>query len=294
MNFFRQLAAGFVMALASSAIVLGALSLASAEGISLYTLTPSSTSTPGLPQPGQITDTPQPTSTPTQDPYCPPPPGWVLYAVQVGDTLESLADQWNISPEQISAANCMMSDILISPSNLYLPALPTATNSPTPVVLPGVTEQPTSTPPRPTIRPCGPPAGWVPYTLQFGDTLYSLSRIFGISVSELQFANCISNPDDIKAGEVISVPFIPARSATATSTKPPAPSSTPKPPTQTSVPPTSTSVPPTNTSVPPTMTTAPTETPTETPTDTPTPTPTDTEQPTSTQTPTETPALPPP
>ena len=40
MNFFRQLAAGFVMALASSAIVLGALSLASAEGISQFTLTP--------------------------------------------------------------------------------------------------------------------------------------------------------------------------------------------------------------------------------------------------------------
>lgn len=284
MNFFRQLAAGFVMALASSAIVLGALSLASAEGIPQFTFTPTVTATPGLPVPGQMTDTPQPTLTPTTDPGCPPPPGWVPYAVQIGDTLESLAILYGISPEQISVSNCMMSDTLVSPSNLYLPPLPTATSTPTPVVIPGVTEQPTSTPPRPTVRPCGPPPSWVPYTLQSGDTLSSLSRIFGISVGELQFANCISDPNDIKAGETIKVPFIPVRS--------PTPSSTPKPPTQTSVPPTSTSVPPTSTTVPPTMTSAPTQTPvppTETPTD---PPPTDEPTPLPTEVPPGTSNLP--
>ena len=110
MNFFRQLAAGFVMALASSAIVLGALSLASAEGIPQFTFTPSVTATPGLPQPGQMTDTPQPTPTPIPPTDCPPPPGWVSYVVQAGDTLDFLALLHGFPTEQISVFNCLRSD----------------------------------------------------------------------------------------------------------------------------------------------------------------------------------------
>lgn len=264
MNFFRQLAVGFGMALASSAIVLGALSIASAEGISQYTFTPTITSTPGLPQPGQITDTPQPTPTPIPPTDCPPPPGWVSYSVQAGDTLELLSALYGIPPEQISISNCLRSDILIPPSNLYLPPLPTATITPTPVVIPGVTEEPTSTPARPTVRPCGRPPGWVPYIIREDDTLYSLSNILGVTIGELQFANCINNPDNIRAGDILFVPFIPVRSPTPTSTNMP---------TQTSVPPTNTAVPPTSTPVPPTETPVPpTEVPSETPTtDEPTP-----------------------
>ena len=286
MNFIRQLALGLVTALASSALVLGALSLASAEGILNYTPTPTITSTPRPTQPGEMTDTPQPTPTSIPPTDCPPPPGWISYILQPGDTLDSLSILYNISVDQIMQANCLRSTDVKTGSNVYLPPLPTATPTATSPVVPGATEEPTNTPPLPTIRPCGPPAGWVPYIIQPGDTLLSLSRIFGVSVAELQFANCIDNPHDIKAGAILYVPFIPVRTPTATNTNPPPPSSTPKPPT--AVPPTSTPVTPT-TAVPPTATFTPTftpVTPTNTPVPTDTPIPTDTETPVPTETPT--------
>ncbi len=40
---------------------------------------------------------------------------------------------------------------------------------------------------------CQPPAGWVAYTVQPGDTLYSLARQTGTSPEEIQRANCLSD-----------------------------------------------------------------------------------------------------
>jgi LysM repeat protein len=41
-------------------------------------------------------------------PQCPPPPNWVRYAVQPGDTLDSLARATQTSPEAIARANCLV------------------------------------------------------------------------------------------------------------------------------------------------------------------------------------------
>jgi LysM repeat protein/predicted chitinase len=43
------------------------------------------------------------------------------------------------------------------------------------------------------------------YTIQSGDTLYSIAAQFGMSVSELQSLNDISNPDEIQVGQVLQV-----------------------------------------------------------------------------------------
>ena len=47
----------------------------------------------------------------------------------------------------------------------------------------------------------------VEYTVQEGDTLYSLSRSFGVSVGQLQKANNISSPVAIQTGKTISIPL---------------------------------------------------------------------------------------
>lgn len=61
----------------------------------------------------------------------------------------------------------------------------------------------------PTLTICSPPPlGWVPYTVKSGDTLYSLSQIFGVSVYDLQTANCMGNNDVLRAGAVIFVPNV--------------------------------------------------------------------------------------
>jgi murein DD-endopeptidase MepM/ murein hydrolase activator NlpD len=53
---------------------------------------------------------------------------------------------------------------------------------------------------------CQPRSGWNSYVIQPGDTLFGIARQAGVSLTELQQANCISNPSAIFFGQVISVP----------------------------------------------------------------------------------------
>ena len=53
---------------------------------------------------------------------------------------------------------------------------------------------------------CIVPNGWVPYTIQEGDTLAIIAGNYGLTVDQLAAANCLSNPDLIYAGQVIALP----------------------------------------------------------------------------------------
>jgi hypothetical protein len=57
-----------------------------------------------------------------------------------------------------------------------------------------------------TPTACAGLPGWVPYIIQPGDTLFSISRQVGVSLSVLQQANCIVDPNAIYYGQVILVP----------------------------------------------------------------------------------------
>lgn len=64
-------------------------------------------------------------------------------------------------------------------------------------------------------------AGSSTYQLRFGDTLGSVARRFGVSVSALASANGISNPDRVQAGHVLRIPgpgAAPAASAVTAAT----------------------------------------------------------------------------
>jgi LysM repeat protein len=112
-------------------------------------------------------------------PQCPPPPNWVRYAVQPGDTLDSLARATQTSPEAIARANCLVNYNLSVGQPIYLPYLPqptatltlpapptpthtptaTITPTPTPTTRPSDTPTPTATslPPTPTFTPTSSP-----------------------------------------------------------------------------------------------------------------------------------------
>ena len=125
-----------------------------------------------------------------------------------------------------------------------------------------------------TTTRCGPPAGWVLYRVQPGDTLFRLSLRAGTALSRLQQANCLGRSVRIYTGQALYVPSTlsppsptaaPAETATATSpprstATSPAPPPTAAPPTPPPLPPTATPVPPTATSPPPTATAPPTAT----------------------------------
>lgn len=74
--------------------------------------------------PPPLTATPEPTVTHIPK-VCEPPWGWVSYLVQEGDTLESLADYYNLGASKIQQANCMGDRSDIWPGQvIYVPVEP--------------------------------------------------------------------------------------------------------------------------------------------------------------------------
>jgi membrane protease YdiL (CAAX protease family)/LysM repeat protein len=135
-----------------------------------------------------------------------------------------------------------------------LPVLPfpesTPTPTPTPSLIPLVTAIPAAT--------CVVPSGWVVYTVRSGDTLFAISQMFRVTVSELKNANCLTTTV-IHVGQRLYVPYVPTSTpffATETAT----PNPTLVPETDTPVPTlTNTPLPTdTDTPLPPTPTELPT------------------------------------
>lgn len=183
------------------------------------TPTPTSTTTASPTSTVTFTATISPTTTATaiqttEAAACETPPGWITYIVQPNDTLNKLAADANIAPQDLADANCLVESRLVPGSTLYLP------------------------PPYPTTTPvrCGTPSNWVIYIVQPGDTLYNIALRTNSTVSQLKYANCLTS-DTIRNGQKLHVPFQPAPLASptvptatvlpSTATSTPAPTATP-------------------------------------------------------------------
>lgn len=210
METLRQIGGSLLLALFSVALVIGGISLALAESYvpeiptATHTQSPTSifnpdvtgTETSTLLAASFTATTPPPSVTVPPPTSCPPPAGWIAVLVQPGDSLLSLASRYRSTPENLSAANCLFSSDLPTGSIVYVPSVPTQTNI-----------------------PCGPPAGWIRYTVRPGNTLTSLSLAYGVSVSQLQFANCMpANQFYLVTGQTIWVPNVVTRTPRATAT----------------------------------------------------------------------------
>jgi LysM repeat protein len=114
---------------------------------------------------------------------CPPPAGWSVYFVQPGETLDSIATRYGISSAKLQTANCLITTELIPGVVIYVPPMPTQ-----------------------TPLPCGAPHSWIVYTVRPGDTLYRLSIAYGITVAELQRANCLGSSTLLHTGQLLYVP----------------------------------------------------------------------------------------
>lgn len=196
------------------------------------------------------------------------PEGWLLYTLQPGETLASLAAGTETSAAELTAANCLTDGQITAGMQLLVPRQPVASL-------------------------CGPPQWWVRYQVRPGDTVGALAANRGTTADEVLRANC-RDTFELQAGQSIflppgfssggSAPIVPQPSltplptATAIPTLAPLPTATtifnpPPPPSPTApiviispVPPTATppalptAVPPTSTPQPP-----PTQPPTEPP-----------------------------
>ncbi|HEX3049315.1 MAG TPA: LysM peptidoglycan-binding domain-containing protein [Aggregatilineaceae bacterium] len=98
---------------------------------------------------------------------------------------------------------------------LHTVPLASVTVSATATETPSLTASPTSTrtpspsrTPSPTVTICvpTPPAGWVNYTIQFGDNLPAIALAHNVSTEQLIEVNCIIDPNALIAGTSIFVP----------------------------------------------------------------------------------------
>src|SRR3990170_448146 len=247
MQSMRQLGIGVIIAIVSVILVVGGILLSLAETLPppstptqipptlpLEFPTPTATAAPIISETPTATQTATPpTAAPTNTPLaftptlCTPPAGWIRILTGAGDTIYSVAQRYNTSAENLSAANCLLSADLSAGFGLYVPPVPTV-----------------------TVIPCGPPAGWVKtHIVQPGDNLFRIALSYGITYPQLQRANCMGASTIIYAGQRLWVPNVPARTPIPSNTTiPDFPTSTnTSPPVATPVTPSST-VPPTETS----------------------------------------------
>jgi len=155
----------------------------------LPTFTPTVTSSPTItPSPTQTptpTLTPMPLPTPTP---LPPQP----YTVQGGDTLLTIALEFDITVEELKAYNGLDSDFINEGQGLLIPP-------PTPTPGPTQTPQPND--------PTGSAAPYLLHTVRSGDTLSTIAELYGVRVSDIRIANNIpENSETINVDQVLTIP----------------------------------------------------------------------------------------
>lgn len=191
-----------LIALASLVIVIGIASLAMVQGgINILPGRDGAAATPtiaptdgsgsggssGSNKPTASIDTSDSTPLPEATPVilaCEMPQGWMPIIVREGQTLEQIANQYNTSMEMLQQQNCLESTDITGVTVVFVP-------------LPARGKE--------TSVRCGPPAGWVIYFVQPGDTLTRIAAMFGTSVNQLINANCLRTTT-IFVGQRLFVP----------------------------------------------------------------------------------------
>jgi LysM repeat protein len=109
----------------------------------------------------------------------------MLIIVMPEQTLEQLATQYKTSPEMLQEGNCLKDTKITAGTILFVPVTASQSSQ--------------------SSAPCGPPAGWVIYYVQPGDTLYGIATMVGASVNQLVNANCLKSTY-VYSGQRLYVP----------------------------------------------------------------------------------------
>ena len=165
----------------------------------------------------------------------------VAIHVGEGETLYSISRRYGIPVNALMQANGITNPTSVrAGQRLIVPRysatqsswVSTSTPSPQPAVAraatPAYTSAPVATSSTPTPMPA--PAGSGRHTVQPGETLYSISRRYRVSVNALAQQNALASPSAIQAGQMLVIPgagapvaAAPAASRTASAPVTPAP-----------------------------------------------------------------------
>ena len=174
-------------------LIFGALGLAILAVVAVVLVTQASDSLPGFgdesatdaASPGATAPAlPSPSPTPTRAPTPTPTPLPQTYTVQSGDTLQLIAERFNVTVEDLAAKNG-----ILDPNNIFAGQkleLPQPDERVTPPTLAG-------------------PEGEV-YVVQAGDTLFAIAQELGVSVEDLADINDIADPSQLFVGRPLKIP----------------------------------------------------------------------------------------
>lgn len=118
------------------------------------------------------------------------------YTVQGGDTLYRIAIRNNTTVSELRAANQLAGD-LIQPGQVL--QIPNCGGESVSAPSDGVT-------PEAPLDTGVQPAGGETYTVQPGDTLFTIAQRFGTTISAITAANNLSNPNQLSVGQELIIP----------------------------------------------------------------------------------------
>jgi LysM repeat protein len=124
--------------------------------------------------------------------------GDCVYVVQAGDNLFRIAVNNNVTLDEMRVAN----------PNLVgeAPVLQVGQSLQIPNCTPSGGAAPTAVPAVPGVLTTAPAAGTTLYTIQAGDTLFSISQQFNTTIDAIIAANTLTDPNRLSVGQQINVP----------------------------------------------------------------------------------------
>jgi len=149
-----------------------------------------------------VTHTPTPGPSPTSDLLATPTDAFFnstgepdqvnpecIYIVQSGETLQGIANRNDTTVSALRSANNITGDLIRVGDELIIPECDADPVTPTP----GATETPV-------------PSGFESYTVQSGDTLFTIAQRNGTTVQAIVDANNLTNPNALNIGDVLLIP----------------------------------------------------------------------------------------
>jgi len=132
---------------------------------------------------------------------------FVVAATLVGGVLLALSDNPDMAAQRATNTPFTIASQTWSPppTKTATPVPSEPADNPTGTPVPPATNLPPTNTSQPAASSCQIASGWVPYTVQAGETLYKIGLRYGVTVDTLQNGNCMSTTA-LSVGDVIYVP----------------------------------------------------------------------------------------
>ena len=114
---------------------------------------------------------------------------WLPKTIKVGETLSTIAFSSGISVSELAEGNCIKTTDRLTVGSVIL--------------------VPEAKPTQSSINiSCGPPVGWITYTVQEGDSLADIAGAYQATLMALQLSNCLGSSQAVFPGMVLFVPNV--------------------------------------------------------------------------------------